>query len=658
MITTAVLLATLALAGAVHPLDLVEDLVASPSSQQESSPIAPPPVKLDKNLRRALLKALVDLEAESAEQHHQEQEDQQQSTTSGAEDKPTERPAVDEDRYDFFEISKQKSASFSFDSFPGDDEPPSEDKLQNSSFVESDRYETRKDEGPKSNSIHQDPPKDYTKGVQVHHVVSSEKASAIYETKPSLPAEHQFLESAESRNPVVPGSTTSSSTSTSSTSQIQKSVTFAPVAVVETLTASASGNVAAAAANALVAPRPSPSTKLDNEAGSNSNATNRARANSGTKIASNKQESAEEVRIFQAPLVAAFTVQQDERGVPRSVVPLYRAARNGTGHEQPLTLQEQLDFKQRLLEKQLLQLQAQQLQQTQFLIRQRQAYEEQLRQKQQQHEFYLQQQQQQQQRLLLQQQFGPPALPGFQAQPQLSFVQQLPHQQNPFLQQQPSFKATSVQLQPSLSLEVPSVVSAPPFQSSSQVLRGLQQLPPQPQQFQPFNVHQQLEFQQPPSLAAPVTRFNRQEAFNSVGNFGFNSLFPVNEDKTAFRNNNNNNNNKQQHFVQARPGVPQQQLPVQGHGFNFVPFRQQQQQQRPFGQTPTTPARQIQDLLFQSGIAGDLQGAGTRNHQEDINIVSKVLALNVGALPAAGLQRTKANGFAAQHLQFGVLKKK
>lgn len=151
------MLATAAFATALNPLDLVEDLVASPSSLDSAS-LPPPPVKLDKNLRRALLKALVDLEAESAEQ-------QTDQPVNNEEERSTEPVNIDESKYDFLEISRQKSSSFSFDGFPSDEETPSEDKLQNSSFVETDKY--LQSDPPEQPSGEQQPPKDYTKGVQV-----------------------------------------------------------------------------------------------------------------------------------------------------------------------------------------------------------------------------------------------------------------------------------------------------------------------------------------------------------------------------------------------------------------------------------------------------------------------------------------------------------
>lgn len=167
-LTIAALLATTAaLVAASSPLDLVDDLIASPSSPEASvaASLPPAPVKLDKNLRRALLKALVDLEAESAEQQNQ---DDNNSTNPPVESNDHD----DETRYDFLEISKQKSTSFSFDGFPSDEETPSEDKLQNTTFVESDKFFAGDEPNRQQPSQEQQPPNDYTKGVQVIYTYS------------------------------------------------------------------------------------------------------------------------------------------------------------------------------------------------------------------------------------------------------------------------------------------------------------------------------------------------------------------------------------------------------------------------------------------------------------------------------------------------------
>ncbi|OWR46724.1 hypothetical protein KGM_202017 [Danaus plexippus plexippus] len=106
-----------------------------------------------------------------------------------------------------------------------------------------------------------------------------------------------------------------------------------------------------------------------------------------------------DVQVFQAPLVAAFTVQQDANGIPKRVIPIYQQTNNGIPQaanlptnillpellppkptpssflnapsndfiSQHLTLQKQLEEKQRLLEEQLRFLQFQQRQQEELL---------------------------------------------------------------------------------------------------------------------------------------------------------------------------------------------------------------------------------------------------------------------------------------------------
>lgn len=94
----------------------------------------------------------------------------------------------------------------------------------------------------------------------------------------------------------------------------------------------------------------------------------------------------EDVQFFSAPLVAAFTVHQDERGVPKSVVPIYKqqeeqkkiasnvnvsntlqSAAVEDYNKQRILLQEQ----QRALEMQILELQRQQQRYQDYLLQQR-----------------------------------------------------------------------------------------------------------------------------------------------------------------------------------------------------------------------------------------------------------------------------------------------
>ncbi|XP_033322423.2 uncharacterized protein LOC117218251 [Megalopta genalis] len=581
-----------------------------------------PPIKLDKNLRRALLKALTDLEAESAEQHKGEQgpAGQVEADFDGVTD-PKKNLNADLG-------VRGLGSMFSFQSFPRDEEIPPEDKLQNSSFLESVRYVTLKTPAMHIEKATQEE----SRSFHVQNVIFPEK-SVTFGTKIEPKAEQE-----EKKSPPRPANTFS-------VSRVE-SLTLKPATeVAESLAGSATTGIATA--NALVAqrlaePTPSPST-----AATGNNAT----------ASSDAKDKTEEVKIFQAPLVAAFTVQQDEQGIPKSVVPIFRSPNDG----QALTLQEQLEFKQQLLERQLAELQQQQIQQTQFLVRQQHLYEQQLRQKQEQQYYHQEQarikqleEQAKIKRLEEQRikQLEEQRLHRFQLQRPVPQKQFFFEQSNNLLTFQPPVDP-NVHLQPSVALEVPSVATPPPFQSNVhdqlRFQQYRQQQPPQSQHFQQPQQLQQLQqpqqvqtlqqtrhlqqTQQPQqqqhqqrlqqsfsgfadfqSSLPPTTRFNRQEAFNAVGNFGFNGDHKT----TASRNN-------------FGFGVPQRS-PVNYYN-PYVQYRQAK---------PATPAKQIQHLLYQSGIASDLGSVqGTGNH-EDLNIVSKVLALNVGHIPNKGLQ-FKAN---------------
>ncbi|KAL0106140.1 hypothetical protein PUN28_016107 [Cardiocondyla obscurior] len=560
---------------------------------------APAPVKLDKSLRQALLKALTELEAESAEQRKDEDEKSLIMTVEKSFDEVVKKNLNNN-------IGVIPKGSFSFDNFPGDEEIPNEEKLQNSSFLESKRYVSTS-----PSTMIEKASLDDARSFHVQNVVLPEKS-----TTPR--AEPKAKDSLETKKTFATPSTVSKI----------ESITLKPITQVsESLTQSASNGITGA--NALITPKPTASSP-----------TVPPRSNVTSSSSAKKEKpQAEEVKIIHAPLVAAFTVQQDELGIPKSIVPIYRQSGDG----QALTLQEQLEFKQKLLEKQLAELQQQQIQQTQFLIRQRQLYDQQVRQKQQQ--LYLQEQarikhleeqakikQLEEQRLK-------------QLEEQRIFRL---HQHNhfPLLQKprifeqsnvlplQPSqpLEPSAVHLQPSVSLEVPSVAAPPLFRANFpeqlhfQQFRQQPQLQPQPQtqlQLQPqLQLQQQqqrlqqnfvsfpTDFQPP---VAPATRFNRQEAFNAVGNFGFNL------------------DNKQQ--PPNRSTFNFNAIPRTQSTFIYNPYVQ-------FRQIPArtqTPAKQIQRLLYQSGVAnelGSIQGPG----DDDLNIVSKVLALNVGALPNKNYQ--------------------
>ncbi|XP_014478938.1 PREDICTED: putative mediator of RNA polymerase II transcription subunit 26 [Dinoponera quadriceps] len=558
------------------------------SQQTETSAkaleVSPAPVKLDKNLRQALLKALTDLETESVEQRKDEEG----------------KSLVEMSFSDMVKknIDAIQKTTFSFDDFPGDDETPSEEKLQNSSFVGLKKYASPS--GSSAMTIEK-ASLDDARSFHVHNVVVPDKKPATYAPR------------AESKmDPAEPRSMKTSFASSLSANKVIESITLKPIIQVsESLVQSASGGITNA--NSLIVPKPTASSPTVPP----------------TNITSSSFESkrekplTEEVKIFQAPLVAAFTVQQDEQGVPKSVVPIYRH----TGDGQALTLQEQLDFKQKLLEQQLAELQQQQIQQTQFLVRQRQLYEQQLIQKQ-------QQQQQQQQQLYFQEQAR---IKQLEEQAKIKQLEEqrlyrLHQQQHLFPVQKPHiFEQTNalalhqhvaeptVHLQPSVALEVPNAVAPPLFRTTSyQEQLHYQQLrqPPLPQQ-QLQRLQQSFgsfsnDFQPP---VAPASRFNRQEAFNAVGNFGFNPEKQPPPSRNTFTF------NAPQRYPSTFVYNP------------YVQFRQVTPAR------PQTPAKQIQRLLYQSGVAGELGNVqGTGGH-EDLNIVSKVLALNVGALPNKNYQQ-------------------
>ncbi|XP_046738853.1 putative uncharacterized protein DDB_G0271606 [Diprion similis] len=573
-----------------------------------------PPVKLDKNLRRALLKALADLEAESAEQKKNNEDVTEDFFDEGtpAASIVTTIPQIPQGESNKNYSSSQKS-TISFNGFLGEGEFPNEEKLQNSTFVEVDKYTfsspTKQNE---ISTTHQE-----LKSPKVHDLVSAEKSSVLHLKNPLLI--HDDIDKDQG--------TRSIKNSAFSVNSVQSVSSKPTTQLAESLSRSASNNIAAAE-NSLVAPRPTASSltsksKLKNSSSSSDPTKN---GNSVEKLDDNQ-----EVKIFQAPLVAAFTVQQDERGIPKSVVPIYRASGDG----QALTLQEQLEFKQQQLEKQLAELQRQQVQQTQFLARQQQLYEEQLRFKQQQQIFLREQarlKQLEEQRIYQQQ---------IQQQQHQQRLQQANFDQNSLLNLQSGFDKSGIQLEPSVSLQLPSLANPPSFQSNYQEQRRLQQLQQQQQQQERQRLQQQQQQQQQQQLqqqlqqqqilqqsfgafpvnefqttAVPVPRFNRQELFGSTGNFGFND------------NNNINNFNARGNFGSNQFNAPS--INSQNFGFNgFNRFRETR---------PQTPARQIQHLLYQSGVASDLGKTRGSGSAEDLNIVSKVLALNVGALPSNSIQ--------------------
>lgn len=129
------------------------DLESQPSNHHEA-----PPVKLDKTLRRALLRALSDLEEKSAEQNANEN-----SQDEFLMDEPSPKNF---DVVDTKELEKNFGKStFSFSNFPNDDVTVSEDKLQNSTFIEIEKFVSSN--SPVTSRTVVNKPEEFLKGFQV-----------------------------------------------------------------------------------------------------------------------------------------------------------------------------------------------------------------------------------------------------------------------------------------------------------------------------------------------------------------------------------------------------------------------------------------------------------------------------------------------------------
>ncbi|XP_022184945.2 epsin-2-like [Nilaparvata lugens] len=297
-----------------------------------------------------------------------------------------------------------------------------------------------------------------------------------------------------------------------------------------------------------------------------------------------------EVEFFGAPLLAAFTVQQDQQGLPRRVIPLdYRS--NG-GEPIPLpTIKEQeeqeakereLQEKQRILEQQLLEQRERLrlLQQQQFQPQQVFGNSEnsQFRFSDNEHRNspqYYEQLRSQQQILLANQQRQQLAVTQQGEQQRLSLLEQARQKQQTILlspqqrQQEEQERILALREQERLRLlrKEEELRNQQGFNFQRSVDFQFRPSQPLPNQFGSNNVSPFNQFQ--PS--AELNRVNRGESNRFVGNLGFNNVIP----------------------------------------------------------TPApTPDAQLQNLLFRSGVTGEIKTTG---QQEDLNIVSKVLALNHGA---------------------------
>ncbi|XP_049945845.1 putative uncharacterized protein DDB_G0271606 [Schistocerca serialis cubense] len=284
-----------------------------------------------------------------------------------------------------------------------------------------------------------------------------------------------------------------------------------------------------------------------------------------------------EVAIFQAPLVAAFTLHHDLTGLPQSVEPLVEAP-----VASPIAFQQQLlavhqrhvFLKQQRQKIEELETQRQLLaQQRAEQERQRQVEEQQLR-----LQLELQRQRQLQQQQLLE----------LHRQRQLLEAQRLRQQQQLELQAQ---RQQQLQLQRQQQLE------SQRQQQQQQLFLGQQ--PPPPSVVQ----QQQAFFSGRPTLQG--FRSQRQEQQSATANPGVVDVLPsVGAElkpppPPLLRNNNNNNNNAAQ-FRGFSPALSQRLpafLPTPASPQQQVRAQQQQQQQQQLLQSGTSPvlSRQVPD---------------------------------------------------------------
>ncbi|XP_055698439.1 putative uncharacterized protein DDB_G0271606 [Phlebotomus papatasi] len=303
-------------------------------------------------------------------------------------------------------------------------------------------------------------------------------------------------------------------------------------------------------------------------------------------------EKVREVQIHQAPLVAAFSVQHDEQGLPKRVVPIYKQIEQQSAttvqsvpaiqtlpqssvKPTPNTYQQALEIKQRELEEKIAFLQAQQRQQ-EHLLRQHQLYQE-------------SQNLQRQQQILLEQ--------------RLRLEEQRLRQQR-YEQEQRLFR---LQQRPPISLNRPN------SDNSVQLLSSVSLTPPTG-----ILLEQQLPVKEPTNFRGPQHIFSQPPHLSSTlqaPHRPFSSFHPHSQ-PPSFQPPNTF------HSGGDRTRVFRQDSETGNFGFNNNNFQQQQQQLRQL--SPAHNAnQQLQNLLYQSGISG-------RSQEEDLNIITRVLALNHG----------------------------
>lgn len=520
--------------------------------------LTPPPLKLDPVLRRALLRALTQLELEAQRKaaggdaaentptvdsvnDSQEQNikrdleellgNYENTIKSSEEPQP---PVVAKESHEMIVLDEQSSqpaddVSVIDYEVPGDKTKSPDDlnRQETTSFL---------DKPQESAIFYQDQQKE------------SEKETGIEENKPQTDSPPQ----ADIQSNVIPSST--QLTDTDKGENIEKRGSEQDSNAIET---SFTGN------NAVVRSK------------------DLAVGNNGRKLDLDDQD----VSIFQAPLVAAFTLQQDEKGNPKSVVPLLRRPQPSLVTQQQQRLQQQqfqiinptqsfptlpTDQQHRFQPQTFNPAGQQPLFQRQSLL----PRDQQLRFQPQPFQITREQELERKTRLLEQQLLQLQQQQRFQQQQQ--FQQQELHKQQQHLEQE-RLRQRQEQLfleeQQRLRLQQSSFVPLEP--------------PPNPQHL----------------------RSQRQETGTSIVDF---------QQSVGFQFRQPQNNVFQQQFVPST--FNQGPNPATDFGSNNVnSFRQPSQ--------PPSVNSQLQNLLYQSGVAGDLQINGA-SPQEDLNIVSKILSLN------------------------------
>ncbi|XP_047528757.1 myb-like protein Q [Vanessa atalanta] len=347
-----------------------------------------------------------------------------------------------------------------------------------------------------------------------------------------------------------------------------------------------------------------------------------------------EEVSKKDVQVFQAPLVAAFTVHQDADGVPKKVIPIYQQTNIQSGSKtssisnlptnipqhlspnnpvnyiqdftssefitQQLTLQKQLEDKQRILEERLRFLQIQQRQQEE-LLRSQQLLLQQKEAERIQQSLFEQDQFKKQLLLLEQQKLPTQQISNFHAHknfPQNQILNQ--NNQRPLKSQ--------VSIQPSVSLD------------QTNTLAAQQQLPNR--EAVDFLIHlrtkQQNQFPlQDNHLPQGISNFlqpNSAQNFNQGLNFQLTNQIKSSDDPRQ----------------KQGTRVFRHESGVGNLGINIPNYNRFNTFDPPFTNHFSTPNRisqfspdvELKQLLAQSNL--------NSRAQEDLNIVSKVLSLNHG----------------------------